>query len=172
MSYWSPLRIDGVDVDLSHLEPFEFSIVPKGSSSPATISVSFHDHCFTETFDPSRHARPLTLPLSSRHEQRAFDPDRHALSKRLPDIVRELDGQRIAGTDRENLVKITLADGRDYGVFFTLRRESARRCGLFVVSAYILDRPRQSVVRTGEMRFNVAVAIVLANRRLRFPGRS
>ena len=171
MPFWNPLVVDGTPVDLSHLEPFEFSVVPKDWNAPATISVSFHDHCFTETFDAARHAAAIITSQASRHERRAFDPIRYALSRQLPGFVRGLDGQRIASTQQHNLVRIELADGKDYGIFFTLRRESPKRCGLFVVSAYALDRPRQSVVVTGEMRFNVAVAMVLAGRKPKFPRR-
>ena len=89
----------------------------------------------------------------------------------MPELVRSLDGKKIASTDRDNLVRIELMDGRDYGIFFTLRRESPRRCKLFVVSAYLLDRPRQSVVKTGEMKFNTAVARVLKGQRPQFPPR-
>lgn len=171
MPFWSPLVVAGKPVSLEHLEPFEFSVIPKGLQVSATISVRFHDHCFTETFDPARHDTPILSAQASRHEQRAFDPVRYQLSHQLPGLIRGLDGKRIASTNQDNLVRFEQEQGGDYGVFFTLRRESPKRCGLFVVSAYLLDRPRQTIVTTGEMRFNVAVAMVLEGRRPKFPPR-
>jgi hypothetical protein len=169
MTYWTPLVVEGVRHDLSHLEPFEFYAVPNGSDTPVTISVRFHDHCFTQAFSAELHASPIVTNQTSRNEQRAFDPRRYALSLNLPELVRSLAGKRISSTRKQNLVRIELANGVDYGIFFTLRRESARRCSLFVVSAYALDRPRQSVVTTGEMHFTVTLALVLKGKVPNFP---
>lgn len=171
MAYWAPITVGDQTLALAHLEPFEFQVVPKGWNSPATLSVSFHDHCFTETFDPTRHDVALATSQASLHERRAFCPIRYQMSYQLPAFVRGLDGKRVASTRSQNLVRIELANGAEYGVFFTLKREGKRRCGLFVVSAFVLDRPRQSVVTTGEMNFNVAVGMVLDGRQPRFPPR-
>jgi hypothetical protein len=168
MPYWSPLIIDGAAVDLSHLEPFEFLVMPTGGTQHATISVRFHDHCFTETFDPAKHDTPIASNQASRHEKRAFDMDRYNLSFALPDAIRSFDGVRFGATRRGNFVRVTLNDGRTYPIFFTLRHEGGRHVALFVVSAYALDRPTQ-VIETGEMRFNVAIAKLLKGEKLRFP---
>ena len=40
---------------------------------------------------------------------------------------------------------------------------------MFVISAYPLERPKRQVIGTGEMKFNVAVALVLAGRKPKFP---
>lgn len=169
MVVWSPIEVDGVLHDLSHLEPFAFDMVPQRWSKPATIAVAFNDHCFTEAFDPHRHAVRLRIAGASRHETRGFSPERWALSLGLPEIVRTLDGRRVARTRHGNLVHVRLADGRDYAVFFTLRRQAATRCGLFVVSAYAPGPATTPPAATGEMRFNTAVALVLEGKPLRFP---
>jgi hypothetical protein len=127
MPYWSPLFIDNAEIDLSHLEPFEFSVLSAGLDTPATVNVRFHDHCFTKNYDSERHIQPVRSSQASSAELRAFSTERYELSKLLPGIVRQLDGQRIASTREGNMVRVTLQDGRTYPVFFTLRRESARR---------------------------------------------
>ena len=43
MPYWKPLTIDGVSIDLSHLEIFEFEMLPTGSPNKATIRVIFNN---------------------------------------------------------------------------------------------------------------------------------
>jgi hypothetical protein len=170
MPYWSPLIIDNAEIDLSHLEPFEFSIVPVGFEVSATVSVRFHDHCFTVNYDSELHLHPIRSSQASSAELRAFSAQRYELSKLLPGIIRQLDGQRIASTREGNMVRITLQDGRTYPVFFTLRRESARRAALFVVSAYLWDRPSPPAT-TGAMRFNVALAKVLRGEKPKFPAK-
>ena len=170
MTYWQPLVIDGETIDLSHLEPFEFQVLPAQSDAPATVSVRFHDHCFTETFDPAKHAAPLRSSQASLHEQRAFCRERYDLSLALPGIIRDLDGRRVASTREGNLVRITLADGRTYPMFFTLRLSGRRRIEMFVVSAYHWTRATPPA-DTGEMKFNVAVAKVLKGEKPKFPRR-
>jgi hypothetical protein len=169
MSYWKPLVVDGATVDLGHLEPFEFHILPKNLKTFATIRVAFNNHCFSEEFNAKRHSAPLPATHVSSHETRGFDPVRYELSKLLPAQVRDFDGKRIAQTRDGTLVRITLADGGQYGIFFTLKKIESSVCELFVMSAYRLERPKASVVATGEMKFNVAVALVLSGKKPKFP---
>jgi hypothetical protein len=169
MTYWKPLVVDGEPVDLSHLEPFGFQVLPKGLTEHTTIRVIFNSHCFSENFDAKRHSVPLPATHVSPHEERGFDPLRYKLSKSLPAHVLDFDGRRIAQTRSATLVRVTLADARDYGIFFTLKKIGAAACEMFIMSAYPLDRPKKTVVATGEMSFNVAVAIVLSGRKPKFP---
>ena len=168
MPYWKPLTIDGVSIDLSHLEIFEFEMLPTGSPNKATIRVIFNNHCFSETYDTAVHAASLPATHTSAHETRGFDPERYELSKSLRGHIERFPGQRIAQTRTGTLVKVTLADGRDYGIFFTLKRLHASVCELFVVTAYPLDAHRRVAI-TGKMRFNLIVAKVLDGKKPKFP---
>ncbi|MBB1248605.1 hypothetical protein [Rhizobium sp. G21] len=147
MAYWLPLDINGFAIDLSHLEPFEFTVLPKGGDTEATVSVRFHDHCFTETFDATKHSSVMTTGHASSHEQRSFSPTRYELSKRLPSIILELPQRRICWTRQGNLVRITTDDGKVYPVFFTLRRAGGGRLELFFVSAYEWTRQDKIAIR-------------------------
>jgi len=171
MSYWKPLVSGGQIIDLSHLEPFDFTIVPVGWTDHATVHTTFNNHCFTCEFDPQRHTAAVSEHHAPPHERRAFDPTRYALSKSLPLHIKSLDGKRVSRTRTDVLVRIAIEDGRDYGIFFSLRRGGARRCDLFVLSAYPLARDRSSVAVTGEMRFNLAIARVLEGKPLKFQSR-
>jgi hypothetical protein len=137
MPYWSKLVVEGEAIDLSHLEPFEFLVLPIGFERDATISVRFHDHCFSESYDPAKHSSVIRSNQASASEIRAFSREWYELSKLLPDIVRQMDGQKIASTREGNMVKVTLQSGQTYPVFFTMRRAGKRRVDLFVVSAYV-----------------------------------
>ena len=169
MSYWKPLIVDGNVIDLTHLEPFDFRVLPKGHQVPATIRVIFNNHCFSEIFNPTYHRAPLPATHVSPHEVRGFDEIRYQLSKILPAHVRDCNGRRIAQTRMGTLVRIALSDGRDYGIFFSLKKAGAAACEMFVLSAYPLERPKSQVISTGEMKFNVAVALVLAGKKPKFP---
>ena len=168
MPYWKPLVVGGASVDLSHLEPFAFSVTPKDWKQPATIHVVFNNHCFSEDFAATRHTAPLPDTHVARFEigKRGFDRIRYELSRLLSALVREFDGRRIAQTRKGTLVRIALADGRDYGIFFTLKKTGKDTCEMFVMSAY---PPDEDPVATGEMRFNVAVARVLEGKKPKFP---
>jgi hypothetical protein len=170
MPFWSELIVEGEATDLSHLEPFQFVVVPIGLEGDATISVRFHDHCFTEIFDPAKHGSAIRTNQASSSEMRAFSAKRYELSKLLPNIVRQMDGQKIASTREGNMVKVTLQNGQTYPVFFTLRRAGKRRVDLFLVSAYVWDKPAAPAT-TGSMKFNLAVAKVLKGERPVFPSK-
>jgi hypothetical protein len=170
MPYWSELFVEGVATNLSHLEPFEFQVLPLGLEGDANISVRFHDHCFSESFDRTRHSSAIRTNQASSNELRAFSRERYELSKLLPAIVRQMDGQKIASTREGNMVKVTLQNGQIYPVFFTLRRAGKRRVDLFVVSAYVWDKPAAPAT-TGTMKFNLAVAKVLKGEKPAFPSK-
>jgi hypothetical protein len=93
------------------------------------------------------------------------------MSLYLPALIRDLENKRISSTRNGNLVRVELAGGQDYGIFFTLKKQSQKHCVLYVVSAYPLNRPRQQIVATGEMKFAVAVALVLDGKRPKFPSK-
>lgn len=170
MPYWNNVLLNGKPLSLEHLEPFEFQMLPDGWELPATVSVTFHDHCFTETFDSQRHDGILVTNQSANTEKRAFDKERYELSFRLPMIIQALGAKRIASTREGNMVRIEIADGRHYAVFFTLRRHNKRRANLHVVSAYVPDN-HKSVAATGETRFNLALCKVLRGESPKFPKR-
>ena len=72
---------------------------------------------------------------------------------------------------RRTLVRVTLGGRREYAIVFTLKKTRPSICEMFVMSAYPLDRPKHQVIATGEMKFNVAVALVLAGKKPKFPPR-
>jgi len=172
MSYWPKLLIDGNEIDLSHLEPFDFQSLPRGSTTNARLQVRFNDHCFSRTFEMATDNIAHLLPVAfcGKFEKRVFCTDRYRLSRHLPRFIKALGNKRIASTREGNLVRIEIPDGRQYAIFFTLRRIAAQEASLFVVSAYPLERGKRPA-DTGEMKFDIALAKILRSEKAKFPHR-
>ncbi len=170
MAYWKRLVIDGKEISLKHLEPFRFELMPDVSLREFTIEVTFNNHCFNETYDPKRHKASLPTSHSDRHGLRAFNERRYELSQKMPEIIRQLSGKRIAQTRNGTLVRVSLDDGVDYAIYFNLRKMNTELCKMYVVSAYPLEPgQRNRVVATGEMKFEVAVRLVMRGKAPKFP---
>ena len=67
-------------------------------------------------------------------------------------------------------MRVTLGGRREYAIVFTLKKTRPSICEMFVMSAYALDRPKHQVIATGEMKFNVPVALALAGKNSRRAG--
>jgi len=93
---WPPHNIAGRVYDLAHLHPFRYSLFlaarPGQPAREVEVRVAFSAHAFTTgcliTEDPNHHYSTGPRDL------RKFCPDRYELSKRLPDVVRKLDGRK------------------------------------------------------------------------------
>ncbi|ESQ93373.1 hypothetical protein [Asticcacaulis benevestitus] len=172
MGYWPLLIVSGEAKDLSHLEPFEFQCLPRDHAQPITLNVRFNDHCFTTGFAPAKHDPSDIMPtrLVSKTEVRVFCRERYKLSFRLPELIKAFGGKRIASTRDGNLVRVESPDGQTYAIFFTMRKQSATRVNLFVVSAYPVGKGKK-VADTGEMKFDIALAKILRGKKARFPNR-
>jgi hypothetical protein len=172
MKYWSELIINGVNIDLGHLEPFEFVCTARDIEGAITISVRFNDHCFTKDFNPVLHGRTniISRKFSNKNELRVFCEERYLLSHKLPEIIMSLHNKRIASSREGNLVRIEAPNGQTYAVFFTLRKQNTRRINLFVVSAYPVASGKR-VVDTGEMKFDKALAKIIRGEKPKFPSR-
>lgn len=123
MAYFNH-AIDGVTLDLSHLEPRSLRLFVNNVGRELAIDVRFSNHCFTVTFEEGRH-NPRHLIWDHKH-RRAYDPERHELSRQLPIIVDKLPSVAVhmTPTDRNYvyLAKVTMEDGRHYPMYFNLRR--------------------------------------------------
>jgi hypothetical protein len=169
MAYWkTPLVVDGTVVDLSHLEPFTFSIVPADFVFPVNIHVKFHHHCFSEATVALTSRMVLRPPHGDLHQPRSFSTERFDLSKLLAPLIKEFERKAITRSSNGNLVRIELPNGRSYAIFFTLRKIADRQCEMTVVSAFCPDNPK-SIANSGSMKFKLAVCKILRNQPLKMP---
>ncbi len=147
---WAPAVIDGVEYDLSHLHPFDFTLElpPKANLESLTIyiQVSFGLHCFTRQVGTET---PRGHHYQDSREVRAFCRERHEMSLLLPGIVLGLSGRRCYEAQYNNYMTFEILDRqgrqRHYQMYFrvdlTKRRE--QRLLLFVQSAFEREQPKQ-----------------------------
>lgn len=169
MAYWKQLHVDGVYIDLSHLEPFFFEVTHTASHIPASIEVIFSSHCFSERTTNATHKDTLPRTHLAHNETRVFDKRRYELSKSLPKHISNLSTRSIVLGRDNNYIHVTLEDGEDYAIFFVIHKHSANTCKMRVVSAYPLTKPHWKVKQSGEMKFKTLVAKVLQGTPIKFP---
>jgi len=125
MARYQQITIEGKAYDLSHLDSFTFEFrVPEKDGKPAqvyTIEAEFSWHCFTHGI---KHGEKIAEALIYWHgrEQRLFDERRYHLSKRLPEIIRNLGSRKCYHTGRGNYSKVEFLNDNDvraeYAIFF------------------------------------------------------
>ena len=104
VSHFKEMHFGNTTHDLSHLDPLKLGI--QFEDNAYTAPVRFSCHCFTETFDASRHDGRAAYEHGN--ETRAFDTVRYQLSLSLPDLFRTLGNKIVYHTKR--------------GSFFFIRR--------------------------------------------------
>lgn len=143
---WKQFCYEGDEYDLAHVHPFEWEFTaPASSKKPERtyqLQVSFSMHTFTRGLKQGESV-PDLLYRDSR-EVRAFDFLRYELSKKLPDIVKELGERRCYHTHHGNFFTIDLVDENgqsdEYEVYFKVSKASRKGwLNLYVESAYIRD---------------------------------
>ena len=90
-------------IHVPHLEPFVFPVAvhfPGGTGATVIrIRVAFTCHCFTEKWDPARHAGRQVILDPVR--PRAYDQRRYDLSKGLPELVRGMKCHKVYMTPQK-----------------------------------------------------------------------
>jgi hypothetical protein len=162
--YHPPALHRGRSYDLSHLNPFVFEAASAKMPRPLRVNVRFTNHCYSEAFDPTRHA-PEDPTIQDGVRRRVFAPERYALSQHLPGLIRGLasPGTRVHETAaRRNwmyaaAMEIPVTNTR-YQIFFELRRTMPERrrfqdLDMVVESAYPADPNRPAPNVLGRMNF-------------------
>ncbi len=173
MNFWEcALEVKEETYKLSHLAPFHFDMVPEGFTRPVKVSVTFHNHCFTEGHKDQSEEAALKPPFVNKKEgdekSRFFSLERYELSHELPNVIRSFEGRKVAQTRHGDFVVIATQSGQSYGVFFNLRQFNKTTCDMVVLSAYPLPPGKRPAV-TKEMRFKVAVAKIMQGKAPHFP---
>lgn len=150
---WGKIKIDEVEVDLTHLDPFTINVTPAAPGSPTyKVLVSFSHHAFTrdlvDTDLPKHYFGPA-------HDVRCFCADRHRLSLSLPEIVKAAATGKAYFPARNHpvqrnflLVKIA-ADEPPYLIVFNLER--ARGVDADAVMNIVSAHPRPGLGSTRKM---------------------
>lgn len=166
--YFPPLVVDGQTVAFDHLEPFQFEMASQVRPSGVVIDVRFSNHCFSESFDPARHAE-LVVEVWDGPRRRVFCPVRYGQSFDLRELVKSLPTAQVFQTPELNFVRIA---GSDYRMFFRVRRAAAgenHHVKLFVESAYSPEAGQAlAPARMSKVRFAVLVDKTLRGEKLKF----
>ena len=181
--------IDGDDYDLSHLQDsvYAFTIAAtKGYPEiNAEMLIQYSSHCVSigpargERFDFEALGQDRLI-LDDRGNERCFCTARYTWSKRLPDIIRSLPGDRICYfTGHQNWLSIEILDPQSvrqvYEVFFNLTRQGNKYLRVYVESAYVrtaennIRRP-SSFRKEAKARGSVLLAKKLRNQSVSRPG--
>ena len=146
---WRAAVIDGQLFDLTHLHPFTFSLhLDALSEMPAItfeIDVTFGLHCFTEELKEEHSA---TYHYADMREIRAFNMERYELSRKLPEIIQDLDRRRCYEAQHNNYMTFEIIRNGmavQYQIYFkvTQKRDVEGRLHLFVQSAFPKDQPKK-----------------------------
>jgi hypothetical protein len=170
---WPPHEVAGQAYDLSHLHPIRYPLLlPARPNQPAKeveVRVGFSAHTFTTGCLIAEY--PDAQYSTGPRDLRKFCPDRYELSKKLPEVVRNLDGRKCFFADRDNYFIVEMPDalpaGFEYWVFFDVRGVGEPGAVLlFVQSAYAGDSTKSPRGRKGEkVGFRVLVSKALQGSR-------
>jgi hypothetical protein len=177
---WRPFTThDGTLYKLTHLNAFEVHYTQAAQDQKPErlykVLVSFGHHCFTRAPDEDE-AKTLAYPHGPKHEIRLFDLERYELSKRLPDIIKNLMRRSCFHTGRDDGTFFTIelvnenGDRIEYEVYFKVFRNQQNQLRLIVESAFRRDL---SLLKSRPRKGSIGFAIILYNtqqgKRIRAP---
>ena len=139
------------DIDLKHLESFEFSFESHKAKKKLSVKVMFTDHCFTEKDD---------------NGERIFDQTRYLLSKHLKGAILNLNSDLskvFECVTRRNWMYSIPIEAEGYEMFFSIKKNSGT-CDLImrIESAYPL-RDGKTTKIIGKMGFRLLCSKVYLN---------
>lgn len=155
--YFSPLRVGGQLVDLSHLEPFTIIIQSEKVGKPLRTAITFTNHCFSASHGDLPHP-PGDEAIWDGGKMRTFCATRYRLSHALPQVIRSLPERKVIlaahGTTWVHTLTIENPDG-PYHLFLTVKRSPKEKrawqdVDVIVESAY--PETRNAPSTTGSRR--------------------
>lgn len=166
---WQPFHYLDKVYELNHLDAFEVIYQqPAQGIKPAqhySVLVSFGHHCFTRGVREGEVLKML-YPHGPKHEDRLFDLERYELSKKLPDLIKELMRHKCFHTGRDDgtyfIIELLDKDGEriEYEAYFKLFKNSQGQLRLIIESAFrrdlsrISSRPKRKPIRFDIILFN------------------
>ncbi len=172
MIKWRPFFYKDKTYDLSHLHPFEMTLLQSASNDkPAReyqFVVSFGLHSFTRKVIDSEKNDPALHYKDSR-ETRVFCFHRYEHSKYLPTIIKTVEKRKCYHTGHSNYFIIELITQEknivEYEVYFAVSKSGQQKgkLNLFIQSAYTRDeihkrgQPKKKPIRFQIIAFNTLI---------------
>ena len=170
---------------LSHLNPLyvEYIQPAKGDKNEKRYRclIEFSHHCFTKS--PNIHKNealsdyPRTLHYKTAKEIRIWDWERYELSKRLPNILKNLDKQKCfftSANDKFLTISVQNKSGEivDYEIYFSLKKSRTCDVHIFINSAYLRSndyKPLSGKLKRKPISFFVLLNNTITNKRIKRP---
>lgn len=178
---WNPFLYQNITYDLTHLDEFEWELVQSAKDSKPEIHyrfvIEFGLHCFTRGLNLHQKEQweriENDLIYFDSREKRIFDFNRYELSKKLPEITKEISQKNCFHTGKENFFIIEIVNDQglrqEYEVYFQVSK-SKERLRLFVQSAYIRDSMhRASQPKKQKISFFTIAHNVKTNKKIKLP---
>jgi hypothetical protein len=165
MTTFKSKKLGGTVYDLSHLEPFVFSLA--ADEDNFAVGVSFSCHCFTVTWSA---AFSPDFLYEHGNEKRAFDIQRHGLSLLLPDFFRQLGNRSVYWSNKGNFFfwRNPAALNAPYLIFFDAIKSTAP--GIDVRIHVRTAHPKPGMVLfASPVKFTTLVRMTAAGKKLK-PG--
>jgi len=111
--------------------------MPGRPAERVEIQVGFSSHVFTEGCTRAERAHAA---YSTETDSRRFCVERYEFSKRLPDILQNIEHRKCFFTSRSNYFVLEtsgLPRDREYRIFFDVRKMASRAVLLWIQSAYV-----------------------------------
>ncbi len=175
MIKWTPFTFDGESYDLTHLHPVRLECKQEANKGkPERIykfQVIFSLHCFTTKKLGDEDSR---LFYRDNRECRVFCFDRYQLSKRLPEIIKDIFGRKCYHTGYSNYFTIEILNQKgvkvEYQVYFTVTKCSKVKgtLNLYIQSAY-LNTKNIKAKKSKPIKFRVIAYNTQVNRAIKLP---
>lgn len=154
-----------VKYDLSHLTPLEFKVSIPGPNPkiviPVDVHVRFSKHCYTSKYDKDG----TGFEIFDGREVRFFSLERYEFSKNLPEIVRAIGtSEKCFFTPHRNYFVARTECGKEYRVFFSVKKRGAKKISVSVESAYAPDNPQR---KKGSIKGFLLLAKTLRNEKIK-----
>lgn len=170
--YWIPFVVDGQEVSLLHLDPFEFRC-PTPDGNDRRVKVVYSSHVFTRSRTETDNLESVCF------DNRVFCPERYSESMNLMSSLARLPNCKVFQTwEKRNYLYFADEEPNEagrYHVFFEVMKKGGKRnrhVELRVESAYrAVDTSYLPSKRPNSVRFSILVQNVLMERPLVFAAR-
>lgn len=174
MILWKAFVLKGKIYSLEHLHPFALEVIQEAISDKPErkypFSVSFSLHCFSKKINPSDNKN---LYYKDSREERTFCFNRYELSKKLPEIIKEIGKKKCNHTEHGNffIVEILKDDGNtiNYEIYFKVTKGKGGNLNLYIESAYPRDDEHPRKKKKKPIGFYVIAYNKLHNKPIKAP---
>ncbi|MFK5894908.1 MAG: hypothetical protein QM504_16940 [Pseudomonadota bacterium] len=174
---WESFSYEGVEYNLSHLQPFEWICIQEAKAGKPErqyqFDVIFSMHCFTRKIEANDMPAKELLYSDSR-ETRCICFKRYEQSKILADIIQTLNNRKCMHTGHGNYLTIEIQgegnESQNYEIYFTVSKSSKKGyLNLYIDSAYIRDREHGKPPKNKPIKFYVIAFNTQAGKKIKIP---